>query len=126
MVPKFQVAAVCFLYSSHFLGSSKLNRHAIKATKLFPQILQFSSNGKVKIPRPLPRSTFIHSKVLAFLLLLSKGRAGEASEHSNTMTLFLPSPNKVSFNCLMTLFSPSVYYSFVLLSASLQVFLTEN
>jgi hypothetical protein len=70
---------------------------------LFLQVLQFGDNNeKVKIPGPLSQSTFVHSNVFTSILFLSEGRAGEAWEPSNKMTLLLPSPNKVSLACLVT------------------------
>jgi hypothetical protein len=69
----------------------KMKIHALETTKLSLQITHFTISWENQNPvRPLSQaSASNHSNVFTFTLPLTEGRAGEATEPSNKMSLFL-------------------------------------
>jgi hypothetical protein len=82
-----------------FIQPSQLksvNPNAVKATKLFYQIIEFDIKSENQNSAELFQVTACnHSNVLTFTLLLSEGRAGEAWEPFKETTLFRAPHNKV-------------------------------
>lgn len=64
------------------------NSLQLKVTKLSLQIVQFTINSKIKIPRPLSQaSASDNSKVFILTLRLSEGRTDEACEPCSKMAV---------------------------------------
>jgi hypothetical protein len=80
----------------HWLGTSSNFSVSLSFMLYLSNLCYLMLVQKPKIPRPLSQATASNRpNVFTFTPPLSKGRAGEASELSNKIMLFLPPHNKI-------------------------------
>jgi hypothetical protein len=79
-----------FMQPSHYKGQQNYLL-AAKATKLLVFLDYIFHHQRIKTSRPPSQATTsYHPNVLAFILSLAKGQAGEVWEHTTEVMLFLP------------------------------------